>query len=104
MIRIEYIIGQTLNVVGHAEYDEPGKDIVCAGVSALVYAAVKAVDRLQEQNRLKSAPTLHLDEGYACISAAPLPGAKKELRIALNTVFDGLYELAKAYPDRIKII
>ena len=33
-------------ISGHAEYDEPGKDIVCAAVSALAFTCVNAVEQL----------------------------------------------------------
>lgn len=51
MIRIEIYRGQDrrierFSVEGHAEYDEPGKDIVCAGVSAVTVGAVNAVEAL----------------------------------------------------------
>lgn len=33
-------------VSGHAFYNEPGKDIVCAGVSAVTIGAVNAIEKL----------------------------------------------------------
>jgi len=33
-------------VTGHAFYDDPGKDIVCAGVSAVTIGAVNAIEKL----------------------------------------------------------
>ena len=33
---------------GHAEYDEPGKDIVCAAVSALVINAVNSIEHFTD--------------------------------------------------------
>ncbi|OXM86845.1 ribosomal-processing cysteine protease Prp [Paenibacillus rigui] len=37
---------QSFRVKGHALYDEPGKDIVCAGVSAVTVGTVNAVEAL----------------------------------------------------------
>jgi uncharacterized protein YsxB (DUF464 family) len=37
---------QSFRVEGHAEYDVPGKDIVCAGVSAVAVGAVNAIEAL----------------------------------------------------------
>ncbi len=34
------------SVSGHARYDDPGKDIVCAGVSAVTVGAVNAIEKL----------------------------------------------------------
>lgn len=36
----------SFSVEGHAQYDEPGKDIVCAGVSAVTVGTVNAVEAL----------------------------------------------------------
>lgn len=33
---------------GHAEYDDPGKDIVCAAVSALVINAVNSIEHFTD--------------------------------------------------------
>lgn len=38
------IVGYTVD--GHANYDESGKDIVCAGVSAVVIGTVNALESL----------------------------------------------------------
>ena len=42
-----------LEVEGHAEYAEPGKDIVCAGVSILTTALVRTLEEQQLRGRLK---------------------------------------------------
>ncbi len=34
--------------IGHAEYDIAGEDVVCAGVSALVFNAVNSIEMLTE--------------------------------------------------------
>ena len=50
MIRIQYRYSDNicfLLLSGHAGYDNPGRDIVCAGVSALTYALINLLD---EQN------------------------------------------------------
>lgn len=36
----------SFRIAGHAEYDEPGKDIVCAAVSAISIGAINAVEKL----------------------------------------------------------
>jgi hypothetical protein len=36
----------SFQVQGHAEYDKPGRDIVCAGVSAVAIGTVNAVEAL----------------------------------------------------------
>lgn len=48
-------------VEGHAEYDEYGKDIVCAGVSSAIYFSLNLIEKLN----LKV--TYKLDEGYTLL-------------------------------------
>lgn len=38
----------SIDVVGHAEYDEYGKDIVCAGVSAIVQTALLGLEAIAQ--------------------------------------------------------
>lgn len=37
---------RSFDVNGHANFDDPGKDIVCAGVSAVTFGTVNAVEAL----------------------------------------------------------
>lgn len=51
MIRVEIYRGsggriERFSVDGHAQYGDPGKDIVCAGVSAVTVGTVNAVEAL----------------------------------------------------------
>ena len=43
----------SLDVSGHAEYDESGKDLVCASVSSLVFGFMNAIDALNEDVEIK---------------------------------------------------
>ena len=45
MIEIE-VSPEKIVVSRHAGFDKKGKDIVCAGVSALVFTFIKSVDKL----------------------------------------------------------
>jgi hypothetical protein len=51
MITISIVRGprrriESFAVSGHAGYDDPGRDIVCAGVSAVTVGAVNAIEKL----------------------------------------------------------
>ena len=39
----------SLNVSGHAEYGEYGKDLVCASVSSIMFGFMNALDALDER-------------------------------------------------------
>ncbi len=83
--------GTQLTVRGHAGYGRQGEDIVCAAVSALVYALAGV---LQETGRLAgfdSAP------GYAAVTGAG--DCAREFAL----VRCGLTMLAKQYPGCVEI-
>lgn len=44
-----YLDEHTINIQGHAEYAEPGKDIVCSAVSAILQTAQLGLYKLAEQ-------------------------------------------------------
>ena len=57
MIKVVYeVIDDTyrsLNVSGHAEYDESGKDLICASVSSIMFGLMNALDQLDEDIEIK---------------------------------------------------
>jgi uncharacterized protein YsxB (DUF464 family) len=94
MIKVE-VTKKDISLTGHAMYDDYGKDIVCAAVSSVVTMAV---------------------EGIACIKedAIDVKQTKDKLSITINshdevttklidTMINLLKELAKKYPQNIKI-
>lgn len=57
MIKVSFYY-QTNNIVrteveGHANFDQYGKDIVCAGISAIVFGSLNALDNLVNQAEIK---------------------------------------------------
>lgn len=40
---------RSVEVTGHAEFAEPGSDLVCAGVSAIIFGAYNAIEQLTGQ-------------------------------------------------------
>lgn len=87
-----------LSVRGHAGFAEAGKDIVCAGVSALFFAAYS---ELRNRGFKYFAD---LDDGYATIKAYPSAEERHTCLAILDTVVAGLENIAKQYPDYIKLI
>ncbi len=78
-----------LTLRGHADYGPPGRDIVCAGVSALVYALAGYLTNREEVSELVMEP------GYVTVAAkGPSP--------ALEVVCTGLRQLAAAYPQCVR--
>ena len=57
MIKVIYEVQNdkylSLDVSGHAEYDESGKDLICASVSSIVFGFMNAIDALNEEVEIK---------------------------------------------------
>lgn len=108
MVSIEVVRTPTGEVIefvahGHAGFDDWGKDIVCAAVSALTFAAVNGlIVHAQLQ------PDLRADEksGFFCCRLHPdmLRGeAGIKAQAILETMVTGLEEIAKLYSDHVEV-
>ncbi len=85
---------KSLTVSGHANYDKYGKDIVCAGVSAVVTGGINALEEqvnnieiINEDNKL----------GVKVINS------NEYIQIVLNTILIQLETIEKSYKKYIKI-
>lgn len=87
-----------LSVRGHAGYAEAGKDIVCAGVSALFFAAYAEL-----RNR-GFKYFVDQDDGYATLKAYPSAEERHTCLVIFDTVVAGLENIAQQYSDNIQLI
>ena len=85
-----------LIVLGHANYAEYGKDIVCAGVSSLVQALIGYI----ENNDYK-AECMSVDDtdGEVIVSC----DGGEEMTAVFNMTAIGLEQIAYSYPDHVQI-
>ena len=90
MIRVRFD-GAQMTVSGHARYAPAGRDIVCAAVSALVYALAGRLRETGRLERFQSAP------GYAEIAGTG--DCAREFAL----VRCGLELLARQYPGRVEV-
>ena len=85
-----------ITVFGHAGYAEAGKDIVCAGVTALVQGLVRSVESLtSDQIQYDITP------GRADIYFKDLSEAGKLL---VDSFFLGMCLIADDFPEHIKLL
>lgn len=89
MIRVRFD-GAQVTVSGHAGYAPAGRDIVCAAVSALVYALAGYLEETGQAERVD------IRRGFADIRGTA--GAA-----ALALVRCGVEQLAQAYPGCVEI-
>ena len=94
MIKIK-VEEKNISILGHANYDEYGKDIVCASVSSIVMCSVEAISQFD-------------------INAVDIKQTTNKLEIIINKTDDitqklinnmlnCLKELEKKYPKNIQI-
>lgn len=86
----------SIEMNGHSGYAESGKDIVCAGVSSLVYAALNSFDSIEEDKII-------VNDGMFKLN---LRGKKvsDHDQIVLEVMLNGFSMIAAQYKKNVKII
>lgn len=92
-----------IRVEGHAGYDERGKDIVCAGVSALVRTWEACVEEFQKDGLLKSSK-IDISDGKAYVFAEPMEIYRDGIEVAFMTIKKGLFTLQRSLPEYIQLV
>ena len=94
MIKVK-VSEKNISILGHADYDDFGKDIVCASVSSVILCSVEAIAKFD-------------------ITAVDIKQAKDKLEIIINksdditqklltNMLNCLKEIEKKYPKNIQI-
>ncbi len=86
---------QKLTVSGHANYDQYGKDIVCAGVSAIVTGGINALMECERKN--VEVINKKNELGINVINN------NEKIQIILTTILIQLQTIEKSYKEYIKI-
>ena len=94
MIRVK-VKPEIITVSGHANFDEYGKDIVCASVSSIVTTSVNAILSFD-----KNAIKYTVKEGLISIEKISNDDTTDTL---LGNMINVLEDLANDYPKNIKI-
>lgn len=84
-----------LSIKGHANYEESGKDIVCAAISAI---SVGAINALENPKSFK----IKVEKGNVEIES--IDATSKNDCIVLETMMIQLKTVMESYPERIKVI
>ena len=86
-----------LTVGGHANYDDHGNDIVCAGCSGIVYALLGFLHNHEGADlRL----TASVESGETMIH---WHGGETAVEAAFEMAVIGLAQIAKRYPDHVAV-
>lgn len=99
MIRVDYTVGDLgheLTITGHAGYSDHGNDIVCAGVSAIVFTLLGFLDNHPEDIGRIGAKVQSGNVHVRCV------GGEKT-----STAFDmaviGLQQISMKYPENVRV-
>ena len=85
-----------ITVKGHAKYAEPGKDIVCAGATALTQTLIKSIkDLTDDEIEYKISPEGMVDIKYGNLS--------EKARVLVDSFFIGICMIADEFPENIRI-
>ncbi len=95
MIRI-YIKNKKIEVVGHADYADYGKDIVCASASAIIITSINAALKLNNKS-------LEYKEETNKLTINILISDDNTKKI-IDNMLSLLEDLAKTYKKNVKII
>lgn len=94
----------SLIVKGHANFDEKGKDIVCASVTILTYTIAKIANDMLEWGKLTGNSIIKLNDGEAFINCHCVGEANyKELIDAFRVVLMGYHLIAEEYPQNVVV-
>ena len=84
-----------IEVSGHANYAETGKDIVCAGVSSLTRTLIRSLEHLT-RDKIE----YEISPGRADIHCRNL---SEEGMLLVDSFFIGICMIADEFPDHVRI-
>ena len=84
-----------ITVNGHANYAETGKDIVCAGVTALTQTLIRALEGLTKDEIEYEVSPGRADIYYGNLS--------EEGKLLVDSFFIGVCLIADEFPDHVRI-
>lgn len=89
----------TLDITGHAEHDEKGKDIVCAAISTLFYTLAES---LYEMKDLCDELDIDDTDGNGHIECKPKAEYEANISLMYWTILNGFELVAKNYQNNVK--
>lgn len=84
-----------IKISGHANYAETGKDIVCAGVTALTQTLIRALEGLTKDKIEYEISPGRADMHYGDLS--------EEGKLLVDSFFVGVCLIADEFPDHVRI-
>ena len=93
--------GIAVTAIGHAGYAPAGQDIVCAGISAILYGGLNYLKQLEQD---RGAPVrVEIRQGPGLLAFRTSGFADRLDRTVLGVIRAGLFDLADAYPKYVSV-
>lgn len=86
---------ERIEISGHAGYAEPGKDIVCAGVTALTQTLIQSIENLTDDKI-----EYRISPGKVEVEYRNLSEKSKTL---VDSFFIGICLIAEEFPEYVKV-
>lgn len=86
---------ERIEISGHAGYAEPGKDIVCAGVTALTQTLIQSIENLTDDEI-----EYRISPGKVEVEYRNLSEKSKTL---VDSFFIGICLIAEEFPEHVKV-
>ena len=86
---------ERIKISGHAGYAEPGKDIVCAAVTALTQTLIQSIENLTDDKI-----EYRISPGKAEIEYRNLSEKSKTL---VDSFFVGICLITEEFPEHVKV-
>ena len=90
----------TMHLQGHAGYDEPGRDIVCAAASMLALTLAYRCRGVAEPDEIAEEELLN---GNAHVVIKPNTGREAQYHEIFSTIHAGFEALSGKYPQCVKL-
>lgn len=94
MIRIHHD-HNGITIVGHANYDEVGRDIVCAGITALVEQLILSIEKLTPNT-----PVYQMEPGYVNVKVG---SPTEDTKLLIDCFFIGAENISKDFPNHVRV-
>ena len=111
MTQIEIFRNQSGHIVeyevsGHADFDDYGRDILCAAVSVLSQTTILALEKVCKISRNDIKFCVNENTGYLKVTLSDnlTTDQRSSANIVLETMIVGMEDLAFQYPKHIKLM
>lgn len=92
--------GFFIEASGHSGYDRAGRDVVCAGISALIFAEIDFTRKMESAGYIEKR-TLITRDGFVYLHVLPHEEKREALMGAFAAVQTGLRLLAESFPKYV---